>query len=152
MTWATPTEASTFTGDSITQSDLDKANAVIEIYVQVTEDALGALKPKDIRLLKKMESFQAAWMNKQVEYTGRSDVDLVDQDGLGYSKGDKDTHTLAPLAKKAYSQLSWMRTRTLDALTPDQAKVLRGVSTAETMGDAFGDDEFDENWGKWRPI
>src|SRR5690606_37603858 len=89
---------------------------------------------RDIRLLKKMEAYQAAWMIKQVDLTGRSDVTLVDQDGLSYSKGDDDMHVMAPLAKKAYKRLSWNRTRTLDPLSPTQALALRGKQSAETIG------------------
>lgn len=138
MSWATPAEATTFTGDTILQADLDTATAVVEIFVGVTEDALNELKPRDLRLLKLMESFQAAWMKKQVDYTGRADNDLVDQDGLSYSKGDIDMHTLAPLAKRAFKKLSWNRTRTMDALSPNQALALRGKRTAETIG-IFGE-------------
>src|SRR5690606_8545722 len=121
MSWSTPADASNITGDVIDQTHLDQAQALLEILVGVTEGALPHLKPQDIRLLKKMEAYQAAWMIKQVDLTGRSDVTLVDQDGLSYSKGDDDMHVMAPLAKKAYKRLSWNRTRTLDPLSPTQA-------------------------------
>src|SRR5690606_17347206 len=94
MSWSTPAEATNITGVTIGQADLDRAQALLEIYVGVTEDALPNLKPRDIRLLKKMEAYQAAWMIKQVDLTGRSDVTLVDQDSLSYSKGDQDMHVL----------------------------------------------------------
>ncbi len=126
MSWATPAEASGITGVTVTQAQLDTANAVIEIYVGVTTAALDNLRPRDVRLLKKGESFQAAWQASQVDYTGRSDTDLVSQDGLQFSKGDPDMHVLAPLAKAAISRLSWRRSRSLVPLTPQQALALRG--------------------------
>lgn len=153
MSWSTPAEATNITGDTIGQADLDRAQALLEIYVGVTEDALPNLKPRDIRLLKKMEAYQAAWMIKQVDLTGRSDVTLVDQDSLSYSKGDQDMHVLAPLAKAAYKRLSWNRTRTMNALSPSQALALRGKATAETIGtvgSTSSGDAFDpEDIGGW---
>ena len=155
---STPAEATNITGDTIGQADLDRAQALLEIYVGVTEDALPNLKPRDIRLLKKMEAYQAAWMIKQVDLTGRSDVTLVDQDGLSYSKGDDDMHVMAPLAKRAYKRLSWNRTRTLDPLSPTQALALRGKQSAETIGisgssssgSAYDPDDF--YYGGWERI
>ena len=158
MSWSTPAEASNITGDVIEQTHLDQAQALLEIFVGVTEDALPNLKPRDIRLLKKMEAYQAAWMIKQVDLTGRSDVTLVDQDGLSYSKGDDDMHVMAPLAKRAYKRLSWNRTRTLDPLSPTQALALRGKQSAETIGisgssssgSAYDPDDF--YYGGWERI
>lgn len=155
MSWATPAEATGITGTSVTQAQLDTANAVVEIYVGVVEDARDNLRPRDLRLLKKGESFQAAWMASQVDYTGRSDVDLVSQDGLQYSKGDADMHVLAPLAKAAISRLSWRRSRTIHPLTPEQALALRGVRTPSTIGvyDAgAGGDLTDDGVGRWQPL
>ncbi|WP_344951433.1 hypothetical protein [Actinomadura miaoliensis] len=153
MTWATPAEAKNITGQEITQEQLDAANAVIEIYVGVTETARHQLRPRDLRLLKKGEAFQAAWQAEQVDYTGRSDIDEVDHDGLRYSKADPDTFTLAPLAKAAISRLSWRRSRTLQALTPGQALALRGKRTPETIGIDADDLEVDDTGlTRWRPI
>lgn len=153
MSWATPAEATSITGQNVTQGQLDTANAVIEIFVGVTDDARDRLKPRDLRLLKKGEAFQAAWMPAQVDYTGRSDIDLVDHDGLRYSKGDPDVYTLAPLAKAAISRLSWRRSRTVQPLTPEQALLLRGVRTPETYGiDADDLGVGDAGLTRWRPM
>lgn len=155
MSWASPAEAASILGSlvqtPVTQVDLDAANSVNEIYVGVVESARAKLSGRDLRLLKKAESYQAAWMQAQVDLAGRSDVDLVTQDGLQYSKGDQDSHVLAPLAAASIRRLSWMRTRTYDPLTPSQALVLRDKVTAETYG-MTDQEDLDDVAGDWRPI
>lgn len=150
-TWATPDEASAITGQTITQAQLDVAYHVVEMYAGAVIDSRANLTNRDLRLLKKAEAYQAAWMAAQIDLTGRSDATLVSQDGLQYSKGDQDMHILGPLAKKALTKLSWMRTRTIDPLTPEQALALRDKVTAETYGRSDQED-LDDLAGDWRPI
>lgn len=151
-TWATPAEASSITGQTIIQSQLDVAYHVIEMFAGAVIDARANLTNRDLRLLKKAEAYQAAWMAAQIDLTGRSDATLVSQDGLQYSKGSEDMHILGPLAKKALVKLSWMRTRTIDPLTPSQALALRNKVTAETYGTVGGDDLEDDPFHPWRPM
>lgn len=150
-TWASPAEASNITGQAITQAQLDVAYHVVELYAGVIVDARANLTARDHRLLKKGESYQAAWMAGQIGLMDRSDADLVSQDGLQYSKGDQDMHILGPLAKKALMKLSWARTRTWDPLTPQQALALRDKVTAETYGMSDQED-LDDLASDWRPI
>src|SRR4051794_25036122 len=100
-TWTTASDASDWTGTTVTPEQLAVAHPIIEIYSNVTVDAAPALKPRDVRLLKYAEAYQAAWMAAQVDYTSRTDVDQVSQDGVQYSKpkDNPDAFTLAPLAK-----------------------------------------------------
>ena len=149
--WATEAEALSITGEALTDAQLTVANSVIEIFVGVVDTARTKIANRDLRLLKKAESYQAAWMNAQVDLLGRSDATLVSQDGLQYSKGSDDMHILGPLAKASLSRLSWMRTRTNDPLTPAQALVLRYKVTAETYGDYDREDNDDLD-GYWRPL
>lgn len=149
--WATEAEALSITGEALTDAQLTVANSVIEIFVGVVDSARTKLTNRDLRLLKKAEAYQAAWMGAQVDLLGRSDATLVSQDGLQYSKGSDDMHILGPLAKASLSRLSWMRTRTIDPLTPAQALALRDKVTAETYGldDREDNDDFG---GEWVPI
>lgn len=152
MSWATPAQALTITRKTVTQAQLDEAYQIVEIEVGFTTDALTYLKPRDLRLLRQAESYQAVWMAAQVDYYERSDSDLASQDGMQWSKGDPDMHVLAPLAARCLRKLSRRRTRSLEPLTPAQALVLRGVRTPETYGvdtdeiGSFGDDS------EWRPL
>jgi hypothetical protein len=152
MSWATPAEAQSITGDAtLTQAQLDVATHLLEIFAGAVEDSRTNLTNRDLRLLKKAESYQAAWMVAQVDLLGRSDATLVSQDGLQYSKGDADMHVLSPLAKASIMRLSWMRTRTLDPLTPAQALVLRNKVTAETYG-LDDREDLDDLGGNWEPL
>lgn len=152
-TWATPAEAQSVTGDAtITQANLDVANSLIELFVGVVDAARANLPGRDLRLLKKAEAYQAAWMKAQVDLLGRSDATLVSQDGLQYSKGDQDMHVLAPLAKVAITRLSWMRSRTIDPLTPAQALALRKKVVAETLGINGSSDLEDDPFHPWSPM
>jgi len=147
MSWATPAEAQTITTETITQDELDSAHQIIMIYVGVTDEAIDNLKPRDLALLKAAESFQAAWMKRQVDLLGRSDADQVYQDDLRAVKGDRDMHVLAPYAKACLRRLSWKKTKTIDPLTPAQALLLRNKRHAETYAtysDA-GEEPFDED-------
>ena len=99
MSWATPAEAQSITGVVLSQAELDVATNLLDIFVGVVDAARPNLSNRDLRLLMKAESYQAAWMKAQVDLLGRSDATLVSQDGLQYSKGDQDMHILGPLRK-----------------------------------------------------
>lgn len=154
MSWATPAEALAKTGETITQGDLDQANGIVELFVGVTTDAVDNLKPRDLRLLKSAEIYQAAWMLRRVDFYGQRDVDNQIQDELQYGKGDRDMHILAPLAKNSILRLSWRRSRNIEPLTADQAFVLRGKLYPETYLKVEGllDDELQTGFGPWRPL
>lgn len=156
MTWATPAEALALTGETITQSLLDQAHGVLELFVGVTTDAVDNLKPRDIRLLRSAESYQAAWMLRRVDFYGQRDVDNQIQDELQYVKGDEDMHILAPLAKNAILRLSWKRSRNIEPLTADQAYVLRKKLYPETWSKLESLNHFDDEgmhgFGAWRPL
>lgn len=152
-TWATPEEASEITSETVTQAQLTAAHPVLAIHTRHSVEIRDKIKAKDLFLLKCAEAYQAAWMARQVDYVGRSDVDQVDHDGLRYSKGDPDAHTLAPLAAKALRSLSWRRSKSVGALTPGQALLLRGVRTPETIGLPHpGPWAADESNDRWRSL
>jgi hypothetical protein len=153
-TWATPEEASEITSETVTQEQLNAAHPVLVIHTRHSVEIRDKIKPKDLLLLKYAESYQAAWQAQQVDYTGRSDVDNVDHDGLRFTKGDPESHTLAPLAAKSLRSLSWRRTKSVAALTPEQALVLRGVRTAETLGIEYpgGSGLDDDGTVQWRRL
>jgi len=128
MSWCTPEQANNITNkDNFTQSELDFAYQIVELFVNVTTDAQATIKPRDLRNLRKAEAFHALWLRSQVDYTSRTDVDQITQDGVSFSKADPDAHTLAPLAKLAIQRLSWRQSRAMSPLTPQQALYLRGV-------------------------
>ena len=145
-TWATPEQASNWTRKGLDQADLDAAYPIIELFSGVTTDAQATLKPRDLRLLRYAEAYQAAWMQSQTDVTGRMDVDNVSQDGVSYSTSDQDAHVLAPLAKRCITRLSWRKGRSLQPLTPEQALLLRGRVTPGTI---TGSEEWYDDHQVW---
>lgn len=153
MSWATPVEASAITGLNITQSQIDVAQAILEIWVgEIDTDRMENVKSRDVGLLKKSVAYQAAWMQSKPELFGRSDVDQVIQDSFQYTKGDQETHVLAPLAKASIMKLSWRRSRTVDPLTPEQALAIRRKRTAETWGQYRHGPLTEEDRYPWEPM
>lgn len=148
-TWATPEQASSWTRVSLDQADLDAAYPIIELYAGVTTDALATLKPRDLRLLKYAEAYQAAWMQSQTDVAGRMDVDNLTQDGVSFTAAGGDALVLAPLAKRCLLRLSWRKSRSLQPLTPEQALLLRGRVTPGTI---TGAEEWYDDHQVWEPM
>jgi hypothetical protein len=145
--WVTAEQATEICGREVTLDQIAQAAPIIEIYTGVTTDAADSLKPRDRRLLRYATAYQAAWMPAQVDILTRMDVDNVDQDGVEYSKADADAHLLAPLAKQSVKRLSWMKTRAILPLTPEQAARLRGVYL-----NATGTEEWLDDHQAWEPL
>lgn len=150
MGWVTGAQATTLTNLTITDAQVAAAAPIIEIYTNVTTAVSGSLKPRDLRLLRLAESYQAYWMPRQVDHASRMDVDQVTQDGVTFAKGDPDTFTLAPLAALCVRRLSWMKSRTIMPLTAEQALILRGIRTPDLR--LSGAEEFLDNRQRWKPL
>lgn len=112
-TWATVDEVAGITGRTVTDVQVEQAQAVIDLYANRTVDDEDAIAARDQNWLKKAVAYQAAWMLDQPGYTSRSAVTGVNQDGdITQFTSDRSV-TLAPLAMRALGNLSWKRTRTL---------------------------------------
>lgn len=149
-TWVTGAEATTITGVTVTDEQVAAAHPIIEIFSDVTTAASGSLKPRDLRMLRYAEAYQARWMPTRVDYGSEVDVDQLSQDGISFVKDGPDALILAPLAKRCIHRLSWMRSRTLLPLTPAQALRLRGFLTPETA--LSGAEEFLDDYQDWEPM
>lgn len=154
-TWCTVAEAAAITNETLTTGDLALANSILEIYVGVTPEAFENIEKhskRDIRLLKKAEAFQAAWLKNKPALLERSDVDQVIQDTMQWTKADGDSHVLAPLAKAAIQRLSWRGARTIVPLSPSQAAVIRGKFLPEVIGRDVWRDYAGGGWGDWEDM
>ncbi len=147
--WVTAEEASDICGREVTADQIALAMPVIEIFTGVTTDVV-LRRPRDLRMLRYATAYQAVWMPAQVDVLTRMDVDDVDQDGVEFSKGDVDAHTLAPLAKLSIKRLTWMKSRALIPLTPEQAAHLRGVYLPGTG--VTGTEEWLDDHQSWEPL
>jgi len=149
MTWSTPAAASHITRVALAQEDLDAAYPIVVIWSGVTEDVRPTLKPRDLLMLQYAEAYQAAWLQSQVDVTGRMDVTQVVQDGAQYSKDDPDAMVLAPLAARCVRRLSWARSRSIAPLTPEQALARRGYRMPGTV---VGTEEWLDDQQTWKRL
>lgn len=101
--------------------DVSMASDTVDIYSNRTEAASGAMKARDIHWIRTAIIWQAAWLIQQPDYTGRQNVDAIQQDGqnIHYApnpsmEGKEYAVTLAPLAARALKNLSWKSSRTID--------------------------------------
>lgn len=113
MAWATTAETLAYTSISVSQDNIDAAQAMIELFADVTEASsdAGNISPKNLRLLKLAVAYQAAWMTSQPDLFTRSDVGLMTQDGISFTSPHANSGLLAPMAKRAVDRLSWKRNR-----------------------------------------
>ncbi len=124
-TWAQIADVLALTGVTVTQQQLAMANAVVELYARRTY-ALAASKTgfRDLEWMKRAVAYEAVWITAQPDMFVRLDV-------TGIAEGRKnvglkeDALMLSPLARKALSRVSWMKTRSIhvrsawqDGMTP----------------------------------
>ena len=77
--WATPAEASSITGVTLFQSDLDTAQSIIDLYTDISFEMFDDLQPRTLRILKQAISWQAKWQKDQG----------VDEFGTGREKSNE---------------------------------------------------------------
>lgn len=108
MTWATEADVVTITGSPADSQKLAQAQGMIELAVGRTETlATAELNTRDLEWLKRAVAYQAAWLAGQHDIHTRLSVTQLAQDGMAATFGE-DSLTLAPLAKRAIGNLSWM--------------------------------------------
>lgn len=113
MAWATVAETLTYTGITASSANLDAAQAMIEIFADVTEDSNDNLGTKNLRLLKMAVAYQAAWITEHPDVFTHIDVNTLLQDGMQFSIMHANSGVLAPMAKRALDRLSWRRSRSI---------------------------------------
>jgi len=113
MTWATTADTLSYTGITVNQDTLDSAQAMVELFADVTETSsdAGLISTKNLRLLRLAVAYQAAWMTNQPDLFTRSDVGLMTQDGVSFTSPHANSAIIAPMAKRAIDRLSWRRNR-----------------------------------------
>jgi hypothetical protein len=117
--WATIGETLTYTGISVSQDNLDAAQAMIELFADViynqTVDASGGalIGAKNLRLLKMATAYQAAWITDHPDLFTHTDIQSINQDGIFYVHQHENSYVLAPMARRAMKRLSWMRNKNI---------------------------------------
>lgn len=115
MTWATTSDVATYTGISVTAAQVEQAQALVEIFADVTEDASegGLIAEKNLRLLKLAVAYQTAWITAHPDAFTNLDASSVSQDQVSANLRHENALILAPLAKRCIDRLSWKRNRAL---------------------------------------
>jgi hypothetical protein len=110
--WATPQQVIDVTGVTVTDVQLARAQASIEMYSNRIYADTERIRTRDLYWLGRAVAYQAAWEVGQYDLNTRLDANQVQQDGVVASLNDR-AMTLGPRAKQALQRCSWMRGRTL---------------------------------------
>lgn len=139
MPWATTAETLAYTRITVTDEELDSAQAMVELFADVTEASsdAGNISPKNLRLLKLAVAYQAAWMTSQPDLFTRSDVGLMTQDGISFTSPHANSGILAPMARRAIDRLSWRRNRNQRIRPMQPNNITTGTLEDATYSDPY---------------
>lgn len=143
-TWATVEDVATYTGATVTSPQLMQANAMIEMFTRRTcVESYDRTGDRDKVWLKRAVAYQAAWMPGQPDVFTRLDVNTI-QEGRKAIGLKENTLLIAPLAKKALRNVSWLKTRSVHVRSPFQD----GLSPISPDPDSAGNDWYES----WSPL
>ena len=148
-TWATSSDVTSLTGQTVTEAVVNQANAVIEVHSGRVYSLSGVSDPngvtntgaRDIEWMRRACAYQAAWMAAQPDMFTRLDLNAVNQEGRAVGLKDY-TLVLAPLAKRALDRVSWRKSRSLHVRSPFED----GLGAAILGGPII---DYDDDAGGW---
>jgi hypothetical protein len=112
VTWATLTDVQAYPdSDLVTASHVTLAEDDISSHTGILTDA--TLHDRDTEWLKRAVIHQAIWLAGQPGNQERSSVTSMSQDGMSAVLQDATAVILAPRARRAVKNLSWMGTRSV---------------------------------------
>lgn len=147
--WATTADVLALTGATVTQTQLDQANSIIELHSGRIYALSGVTDPngvtntgaRDIEWMRRACAFQAAWMLSQPDMFSRLDLSAVTQEGRAVGLKDHAL-VLAPLAKRALARVSWLKSRSLHVRSPFED----GMGPIGVLGGPVIDYDDDGGW------
>jgi hypothetical protein len=140
LSWAQADDVLTYTGETVTDAQVMRAQAIIDMFAARTYDALPRIGSRDLHWLKLAGAYQAAWMLSQPDMFSRLDFATISSGSRPVElKGA--TLWLAPLAARALKRVSWLRSRSLHVRTP----FTDGLTPISSDPDSAGND-FYETW------
>lgn len=107
--WATAANVLDLTAITVTDAEVLRAQAIIELFANTTTESsdAGLISSRNLRLLQRAVAFQAAWMTEHPDVYTNVDVTSFSQDGQSASQAHANAALLAPLAKRHLDRLSW---------------------------------------------
>lgn len=158
MSWATVAETLTYTGITVTEAEVEQAQAIVELFCDTSEEAsdAGLISSKNLRFLKMAVAYQAAWITEHPDLFTHVDVSTMLQDGLQFVAGHENAFLLAPFARRSINRLSWKRNRSIRARR-SRRQTNAGIRRIEYMGtiDRINSDggaahmDSDPTWSVW---
>jgi hypothetical protein len=134
MAWATAVEVLDLTGETVTAADLAVAEDDIALHTGILPDA--TVHDRDAAWLLRAVAWQAVWLAGQPGNTERSSVTSVSQDGMSAVLQDPTAVILAPRARRALKNLSWMGTRSV-RIEPPVENTFQPWDTIDPPDDAW---------------
>lgn len=143
-TWATAADVVTYTTcteDEVTDADVTRAQATIDLVAGRLPADAARIGNRDQYWLKLALAYQTAWMLANPDMFERMDVTST---ATGRSGGVLNPHALrlAPLALDALKRVSWLRSRSLRVRAP--------YESTDPRREIYGDDYTDP--GTWVPL
>lgn len=148
-TWATTADVLSLTGVTITQTQLDQANALIELHsgrvytlsTLTNPNGVTNTGARDIEWMRRACVYQAVWMLSQPDMFSRLEVQAVASKGRPIPLVPSAL-VLAPLAKRALDRVSWRKSRSLHIRSPFDD----GLGAAVLGGPIMDYDDMDGGW------
>lgn len=136
--WATQALTKSLTGVEVTDDDLFKAQAIIELFSGVTIDVSDQdlLSGRNLRLITWATCYQAAFVKNRPDLFTAADTGNWSQDGVSASPSNENAALLAPLATRCLRRLSW-RVAPLRAMTRTGRGADRGNRDSAVRDDQF---------------
>ena len=109
MAWATVEQTYALTKATVTEDELEAAQAIVELPAGITEEATdaGNVSSFNLRMLRNAVAYQATWMQAHPDVFTHIDTDGMSQDGVSYQHAHAWAKLLAPLAYRCVNRLSW---------------------------------------------
>lgn len=123
--FANSNDVLTITGKVISQEVINRAQNLLEMYVNKTEAEIT--KTKDIALMKKAVAYQSVYMynNEDIVYEQIASRVLSQNDSyVTFKVTDETSPWIAPLAVMACKKLSFIRTRSIVTGKIDPASII----------------------------
>jgi hypothetical protein len=141
--WADIDDVDTFTGVTVTEDDIIRAQDIIEIFTGTTWLATDQISERNLRLLNRAVAYQTAWMISRPDLYTHFDVDTVSQDGASFTPATVNAQLLAPLAARCLRRLTW-------AWKP--LRVRRGYNQPDYLTQGARDSAVADDSQVWTPM
>ena len=105
--WATVDDVDDFTGVTVTEAVLLRAQDIVELFSGTTYLATENISATNLRYLSRAVAYQAGWMSEHPDLYTHMDADSISQDGASMTPGNENASLLAPLATRYLRRLSW---------------------------------------------